>query len=167
MPEFSFRSATPADLDQLISLNRSAWSQFSEVLTPDNWATIHASITDKNKMSDLLGKAATFVCQTEGKIVGVAYLMPSGNATAIYPGDWSYIRLVGVDPAYRGNKISERLTTLCIDQAKATKEKCVALHTSEIMDAARHVYEKLGFAIVKQLPDMFGVKYWLYKLDVV
>ncbi|MDX2173612.1 MAG: hypothetical protein SFY56_10845 [Bacteroidota bacterium] len=34
---------------------------------------------------------------------------------------------------------------MCIAHAKQNNEKTIALHTSEFMDAARHIYEGLGF----------------------
>jgi len=46
------------------------------------------------------------------------------------------------------------------------KEKTIALHTSEFMDAARHIYEGLGFIMVKEIPPRYGKRYWLYRLDL-
>ncbi len=167
MSQFNFRSATIADLDQLVALNLKAWGQFEEILTADNWALFHKGLADRDNVVGLLQKAITFVCENETQIVGVAYLLPSGNPTDIYPPDWSYIRFLGVDPSCRGHRIGQQLTQLCMDQAKSNNEKVIALHTSEMMDAARHIYAKLGFSIVKEIPSRFGKKYWLYKLDLV
>jgi len=52
--------------------------------------------------------------------------------------DWSYIRFVTVDPSFGGQGIGRKLTTLCIDTARQN-ESVIALHTSELMDAARHI----------------------------
>lgn len=40
----------------------------------------------------------------------------------------------------------------------------VALHTSEMMAAARHIYEDLGFKEVREMNPRYGKKYFLYKL---
>ncbi len=53
-----------------------------------------------------------------------------------------------------------------IDFAKATNEKTIALHTSEFMGTAIHIYESLGFKIEKELESLFGKRYWIYKLDI-
>jgi ribosomal protein S18 acetylase RimI-like enzyme len=55
---------------------------------------------------------------------------------------------------------------MCIDKAKQTKEKTIALHTSEFMDAARHIYESLGFKVLHEIAPRLGKKYWLYTLDL-
>jgi uncharacterized protein (DUF1810 family) len=34
------------------------------------------------------------------------------------------------------------------------------------MDAARHIYESLGFTILKEIPNRFGKRYWLYTLNI-
>lgn len=63
--------------------------------------------------------------------------MPSDNPTEIFDADWSYIRMVGVLPDYQGKGIAKQLTQFCIEYAKQSKEKVIALHTSEFMNAAR------------------------------
>lgn len=55
---------------------------------------------------------------------------------------------------------------MCIDAARKNGEKIVTLHTSEIMDKARHLYEGLGFTILKEIDKRLGKRYWLYKLDL-
>ena len=96
----------------------------------------------------------------------MAYVIPKGNPTDIFQEDWSYIRMVGVNPNYNGNGIGKRLTQLCIDHAKETGENVVALHTSEFMDAARHIYESMGFKQIRELEPRLGKRYWLYQLEL-
>jgi len=55
---------------------------------------------------------------------------------------------------------------MCIDRAKKNNEKVIALHTSEFMDAARHIYEGLGFKQVKELQSRYSKRYWLYTLEL-
>ena len=74
--------------------------------------------------------------------------------------------MVGVKPKYRGQAIAKTLTQMCIDFAKQSNEKTIALHTSEFMDAARHIYEGIGFKVLKEIPPLFGKKYWLYTLEL-
>jgi ribosomal protein S18 acetylase RimI-like enzyme len=52
----------------------------------------------------------------------------------------------------------------CINHAKKTNEKVIALHTSEFMNAARHLYEKMGFEILREIEPRLGNRYWLYSL---
>lgn len=55
---------------------------------------------------------------------------------------------------------------MCIEVAKKNNEQIMALHTSEIMESARHIYEKLGFKILKEIEPRLGVRYWLYTFDL-
>lgn len=96
----------------------------------------------------------------------MAFLISSGNPTDIYLKEWSYIRFISVDPDYSGLGIRRKLTSMCIDLAIQNGEKTIALHTSEIMDKARQLYESLGFKILKEIDPRLGKKYWLYKLDL-
>lgn len=162
----SYRIGTINDLDQLQELSIIANEQFQSALTPDNWEIFNGNLQDKQKLIDLLKIANCFVCIENDKIIGVAYLIPSGNPTDLFKSDWSYIRKVAVNPKNRGQGIAKSLTQMCIDFAKQNNEKTIALHTSEFMDAARHIYESIGFKVLKEISPIFGKKYWLYTLDL-
>lgn len=95
----------------------------------------------------------------------MAFLVPNGRPTDLFDAAWSYIRMVGVDPGSTGNGIAKRLTTMCIDHAHRTGERYIALHTSEFMDAARHIYEGFGFKVVRSL-TRYDKQYWIYLLDL-
>lgn len=96
----------------------------------------------------------------------MAFLVPHGNPTEIYDKDWCYIRFVTVDPDFAGQGVGKKLTVDCIDTARKNNEKIISLHTSELMDKARHIYESLGFEIVREIDQRLGKRYWLYKLDL-
>ena len=74
--------------------------------------------------------------------------------------------MVGVHPDFRGKGIGKKLTCMCIDDARENGEKIIGLHTSEVMDSARHIYESLGFTVYKEIDRIFGVRYWLYKMNL-
>ena len=162
----SYRIGTINDFDQLQELSIIANGQFQSALTPDNWEIFNGNLQDKQKFIELLKIANCFVCIENDKIIGVAYLIPSGNPTDLFKSDWSYIRKVAVNPKNRGQAIAKSLTQMCIDFAKQNNEKTIALHTSEFMDAARHIYESIGFKVLKEISPIFGKKYWLYTLDL-
>lgn len=154
------------DVDQLHDLGIISYRQFQNALTPDNWKIFNDNLQDRQRFVDILKIARCFVCLDNNKIIGVAYLIPSGNPTDLFKPEWSYIRMVGVNPTYRGQGIAKTLTQMCIDFARQNKEQTIALHTSEFMDAARHIYESLGFKVHKEIQPLFGKKYWLYTLDL-
>jgi ribosomal protein S18 acetylase RimI-like enzyme len=161
-----YRTGSIADLPQLKALWRIAYSQFSKVLKPDKWAIMEKNQKNDDYLTALINKSVVFVCTHNNLIVGMAYLMPHGNPTDVYPADWCYIRMLGVHPDYRRKGIARALTQLCIDQAIRTSEHTIALHTSEMMAPAVHMYEQLGFKRLHEIPNPFGVVYWLYSLDL-
>ncbi len=162
----TYRNGTIKDLQELKNLAIKSWSPFQKELTAENWAKLENTISDLKTYETLLVQSTGLVCIENDTIIGMAFLVPKGNPTDIYLAEWSYIRFVSVDPEYGGQGIGRKLTTMCIDLAKQNGEKTIALHTSEIMDKARHIYESLGFKIVREIDPRLGKRYWLYKLDL-
>ncbi len=163
-----FENGKSQDLPELKQLAIDCWSQFQNVLINENWKKLKRTLHDDDTYADLLNNSECFVCKSsENKIVGMAFLVPNGNPTDIYQADWCYIRFVSVHPDFEGKGIGRRLTEICIEKAKQNSEKTIALHTSEIMGKAMHIYENLGFKILKEIDQRLGKRYWLYKLDLV
>lgn len=161
-----YRNGSLDDLRQIKELAILSYSHYSTVLTQDNWLILNRFINDEKSWLEIISRSESIVCLDEDTVVGMAFLFPHGNPTDIYLKEWCYIRMVGVHPAYTGQGIGRELTKLCIQQARNLNEKTIALHTSEFMDAARHIYESFGFKVLKELPERLGKRYWLYTLDI-
>jgi ribosomal protein S18 acetylase RimI-like enzyme len=161
-----YRIATLHDKEKLQNLGLNSYGQFKNILTEENWNKLHSFLTNENSYADLLSNSRCFVCETNDEIIGMAYLVPRGNPTDIFQAGWSYIRMVGVNTKFAGKGIGKKLIQMCIDFAKETNESIIALHTSEFMDIARHIYESIGFKQIKELEPRLGKKYWLYMLDL-
>jgi len=161
-----YRAANLNDAGQLRQLALISYGQFQKILSEENWNKLRTHLTTEKLFPDLLNASRCFVCEHGNELVGMAFLVPQGNPTEIFQADWSYIRMVGVNPNYAGHGIGKKLTQMCIDFAKSTNETVVALHTSEYMNAARHIYEGLGFQQTKELEPRYGKVYWLYKLEL-
>lgn len=153
--------------EELIQLGIVSYSEtFRKHFSEENFALFKKNIADKEMWLDLFRVSECFVCFHATKIVGVAYFIPSGNPWKFFDKEWSYIRLVAVLPEFQGNGIAKRLTIMCIEEAKKRNEKIIALHTSEIQNAARHIYEKMGFKILRPLDKIYGIQYWIYKYSL-
>ena len=161
-----YRHGTLADKKQLQKCGLDSYGQFKNILLNVNWAKMHSFLTDENTFTNLLSISKCFVCEVNNEIIGMAFLVSNGNPTTVFDENWAYIRMVGVNPEFTRNGIAKKLTELCIDYAIKTNEQTIALHTSEFMDAARHIYEGCGFVKTKELPSLYGKKYWLYLLDL-
>lgn len=164
---FSYRKGTKDEIQDLKELAIKSWSPFQEQLTAEHFDALSSRISSDLTYEELIDTSTCFVCVADnGALVGMAFLVPNGNPTDIYLTEWSYIRFVSVDPDFGGQGIGRKLTTLCIDLAKENGEKTIALHTGEMMDKARHIYESLGFEILHEIDRRLGKQYWLYTLEL-
>lgn len=161
------RKGTMRDLSAVKLLGQNTWKQFERDLTIENGDILSSTLSNETLYKDLLQYSIPFVCENEaGEIIGMSFLVPSGNPTDIYDEEQCYIRFVTVSEKYKGLKLGQRLTEKCIEFAKDNNEKRIALHTSEIMVKARHIYEKLGFKILKEIEPRYGLKYWVYEMSL-
>lgn len=161
-----FRIATQEDINQLIPLGLMAYGEYFPVLSEQNKNLMETNLQKPELYENMLGIGKGFVALKEEKIIGMGFLIYSGNPTHIYPADWSYIRMIAINPQFKGLGLASKITELCIEEAIKKNEKIIGLHTSEMMPAARHIYEKKGFVISRELEPIFGKKYWLYSLNL-
>ena len=163
----TYRQAIMNDLPGIKNLALLSWRQFEEKLTPHDWKMLESSLKDDKTFRSLLEKAYSLICANDkDEIIGMSFLVPGGNPTDIYQSNWCYIRFVTVHPEFSGKGIGRTLTEKCISHARETSEETIALHTSEMMEKARHIYESLGFKVLKEIEPRFGKKYWLYILNI-
>ncbi|HEY1046135.1 MAG TPA: GNAT family N-acetyltransferase [Bacteroidia bacterium] len=165
MQTLNYRKATESDLTQLQSLGLLAYGQYRPIITEENWDKWEANFNNDHTFLDLLKIATCFVCEADNELVGMAFFVPNGHPFLYFPAEWSYIRYIGVHPAFAGNGIGKQLTQLCIDAAVANGERTLALHTSEFQNAARHIYEQLGFIKQKELEPVFGKTFYIYTME--
>lgn len=168
MRTYNYRKALPEEWPALMDLTLRAYGQYKTTLGPEGWSQMQAGLSRKETYKELLTYATCFVCESSGTIVGMVFLVPSGNPAFVFEKDWSYIRLLGVDPDHGGTGIGKQLTQLCVEHAMQNGEQILALHTSEFQQAARHIYENMGFRQKRGLDPIFGKRYWLYlrRLDL-
>lgn len=160
-----YRKANSADFDKLKALGVESYSEFSKVLTNSNWNKMNSFLESEENLTKLINQSTVFVCEKAIEIIGMIYLVPSGNPSELFQENWSYIRFLGVNTKFRGYGIGKKLTDLCIAHAKEMNEKYIALHTSEFMDPARAIYEKKGFKKTREI-EYLGKKYWIYLFEL-
>ena len=164
--DLTYRPATMADIPQLKKLGILAYGQYAHRLAPDGWEKMQTGINSDELWAVLLDRSKSVLCTDGDTIAGMAFLLPSGNPWDVYPADWCYIRMVGVHPRYERRGIARALTQKCIDQARSMGEHTIALHTSEVMTAARHIYESMGFTELREIATRFGIRYWLFTMPL-
>lgn len=162
----SYGEANLKDREGLKHVGMVSFAQYLPLLSAENSERLSNHLNDDTRLVELIKISKIFVCRDRDKIVGAAYFVPKGNPWDVFKSEWSYLRMVGVDPIYEGQGIGRKLTEMCLAHAKKTNEKTVALHTSEVMHAARHIYESLGFTILEEMQPRLGLRYWLYTLNL-
>lgn len=160
----TFRYGTSDDIEQIMKVTLNAYMQFRNVISDENARVWEESLGNEMTYKELFLIARCFISEYKGKIVGSAFLIPHGNPDKWFQSDWAYIRLVAVHSDYKGKGIGKQLIQLCIDAATSAGEKTIALHTSEFQNAARHIYDSMGFIKLMDLELMFGKQYYLYTL---
>jgi ribosomal protein S18 acetylase RimI-like enzyme len=160
----TIRNALAQEFHELAALNIEAYREYSNALTSDNWQIMQASLSNVAKLAE---QGQSIVAQHEHRLVGaVVYCPPGTSDSRLFQPEWASLRLLSVLPQYRGQGIGPQLCLKCIHQAKQDNASVIGLHTSELMIAARRMYEKLGFRQDIELPQHFGLQYWRYVLTL-
>jgi GNAT superfamily N-acetyltransferase len=103
------------------------------------------------------------IAEFQDKFAGaVAYFGPNSQKAAFFDQRWPIIRLLVVDPAFRGKGIGRALSDECIARAERDGSPIIALHTSPIMSVALPMYMRMGFIKAHDAPSIFGVAYVVY-----
>lgn len=163
--KFNYRIAVDEDFSQLVQVGLESYKEFKDVLLDAEWKKLSSGLNNRNKIQEVYQMSKVFVCEYQDDIVGVAYLVPPGNPTENFHADWSYIRMVGVKPQFRGCGIGKELTKQCLLDAKTKGFKTIALHTSEMMPTAMRIYESIGFERQREF-QLFGKRYWVFTKNI-
>jgi GNAT superfamily N-acetyltransferase len=143
------------------ALNRIAVSSFSQFR--DQYQDWPAMLAGLSKTSDLSATGEVIVAEFDHQLAGaVAYFGPNSQKASFFDQRWPIIRMLVVDPAFRGKGLGRTLTMECIARAKRDNAAVIALHTSPIMTVALPMYLKMGFTKAYDAPPIFGVAYAVY-----
>lgn len=159
---FKIFDFVPKDSEELSELAVTAFEEYKDKY--DDWDTFIFRIA----VMPLLAETSEIIlAKIDGEIVGaVAYVAPHKPKAEFFEPEWAVIRMLVVAPKARGLGIGKTLTQECIDMAKRGGAKTVALHTSKIMQTALAMYLRMGFEYKKDAPNIFGVEYKIYTLDI-
>lgn len=71
-------------------------------------------------------------------------------------GQLAGFRMLATAPAAQGRGVGAALTLACVQRAKADAAPGIALHTTNLMEAAQRLYHRLGFERWTELDLSFG-----------
>jgi ribosomal protein S18 acetylase RimI-like enzyme len=140
----TIRDARPDELDEVSLLLKEAYHQYENFIPPERWEHYLADIVD---IYSRLGESDLIVAELNHRITGCVTLYVDGSRSfaEAWPTGWAVVRLLAVHPEYRGRGIGLALMEECIRRCRQAKISTIGLHTTELMDTARRMYEKMGF----------------------
>jgi GNAT superfamily N-acetyltransferase len=158
MAEIRLRDYESADAENLNRIAVSAFDQFQHQY--EDWPAMLAGLS---KTSALSASGEVIIAEFHDQLAGaVAYFGPNTSKAAFFDQRWPIIRMLVVDPTFRGKGIGRALSAECIARAKRDGAPIIALHTSPIMSVALPMYLRMGFAKAYDAPSIFGVAYAVY-----
>jgi GNAT superfamily N-acetyltransferase len=145
MSDYQLRDARDGDQAAILELTLGAYREYAPILG-ENYHFYEESIVAT--LGDI-GAAAQIVADDGGRVVGAALLYPPGTAFEAAEGMpkpvWPEVRLVAVPPSERGRGIGKALVQECLRRARLDGCTGLALHTTDMMQVAMGMYERMGF----------------------
>ncbi len=137
--EVLIRHARDDELDIVASLVVDAYAEYAARMSPDAWSSFAQDIANvRGRAID----AELLVAERAGGIVGAVTRYPNWRGAQH---DTVAIRMLAVPPSERGTGVGRTLMEHCINQARDEGRRRIVLTTTQEMESARDLYEKLGF----------------------
>jgi ribosomal protein S18 acetylase RimI-like enzyme len=137
------RNARPSELTEVSFLLRDAYQQYENCLPPDVWKYYLEDIMDVRSRLDA---SELIVATVGGHLAGTVTLYSDIlRLQGDWLNGWASIRLLAVHPANRRLGIGRALMEECVCRCRERSVSVIGLHTTEIMDVARKMYEQMGF----------------------
>jgi GNAT superfamily N-acetyltransferase len=140
------RAAREEEREAIVDLTLAAYQEYAPVI-PDLWDGYRDNII--HTLADPR-PGEQIVAEQDGQLVGAVLLYPAGVTVSGPDGQplsrpWPEVRLLAVIPAARGQGIGMALMRACLARARQAGAATITLHTSNLMEAAMHLYERMGF----------------------
>lgn len=158
MRELVIDDCTPGEGKTLGALMVAVYSSLPGFPSPTEQPRYYDMLANIRNLAERPG-ARVLVARMNGEVAGgVVYLGDMAHygsgGTAGSRRNASGIRLLAVDPEWRGHGIGKALTEFCIELARKAGHREVVLHTTAAMQTAWKMYEGLGFRRDEELDFM-------------
>lgn len=147
MNDLHIRNADTCDQDAIRDVTLSAYEEYATKMPPGAWEQYRENIV--STLADIK-PAEQIVADQSGRVVGTVLLYPAGTFVRVPNGapivlEFPEVRLLAVAPEARGHGIGTALMRECIRRARVAGVPMLDLHTSDMMEVAMRMYERLGF----------------------
>lgn len=169
VPDLIIRDAQESEHGTIRDITLVAYEEFAAVLPAPLWEGYRRQVLVS---LDGDGPVERIVAEWNGTIVGSVLLYP---ATANVYGKTTTsvgrpeVRLLAVLPAARGQGVGAALMAECVQRARRAGATVLGLHTTDIMQTAMRMYERMGFVRAPELDfrpvEAFHVKGYLLSLN--
>lgn len=137
------RAPGPGDLGWIVHRHGALYAR--EYGWNARFEALVADIAAQFLRSEHADKERCWIAEHAGRIAGTVLLMRKSD-------EIGQLRLLYVEPDARGQGVGETLVDSCIDGARAAGYRRLTLFTTNVLVAARRLYEKKGFRLVSAEP---------------
>ena len=143
--DFIVRDARDEEQAAVRDLTLRVYGEYATIMTPAAWAGLEQAVRDALTSEE---SKEQIVAERGGTLVDSVLLFPP--ATDAYHGlvpqaTWPEVRLLAVAPEARGQGVGRALMDECVRRARRAGAQELGLHTSESMQVAIGMYERMGF----------------------
>ncbi len=147
MGKIRIRDAQATDRKAVRDLTLRAYEEYASLMPSSHWEYYRENIIETLDGDE---PAHRILAERDGAIVGSVILYPAGRVLSseddeVFVASWPEVRLLAVDPKARGGGIGAALMGECAGRARRAGSRFLVLHTNDLMRAAIHLYEKMGF----------------------
>ncbi len=152
--DLRIRDAGPSDQESIRIVTLKAYQEYAPQVSTLLWEGYRQNILDT--LAEVT-PAEQIVAEQNGTILGTVLLYPAGLTFQRSDGaptprsELPEVRLLAVAPSQRGQGIGAALMDECVRRARASGAAALTLHTTDIMQAAMGLYERMGFVRAPEL----------------